>query len=212
MNITFLFYDGMTPLDVIGPQEVLGRLPNVTVQRVAKNAGLVEAGLGLQLMAEYSLADIQQTDVLVVGGSGNATNLRHEPQILKWIKKIHEQSLWTTSVCTGSLILGAAGILQGIQATSHWAVLGRLSNWGAKPMSRRIIEDGKIMTAAGVSAGLDMALLLASKLAGQAAAETIQLTIEYDPEPPFNSGSPSKAKPEIYQALQAQLLQRFEKG
>lgn len=211
MNITFLFYEGMTTLDIIAPHEVLARLPDATIQRVAKRAGTVRAGFNLELTAEYALSQITQTDILVVPGGGNATSLSHEPEILAWIKAIHQTTQWTTSVCTGSLILGAAGLLQGKQATTHWAVLDRLSLWGAIPLSQRVVEDGKIITAAGVSAGIDMALLLAAKVAGQQVAETLQLGIEYDPEPPFNAGSPDKVKPEIVAALRERLLNKFEK-
>lgn len=211
MQITFLFYDGMTTLDIIGPHEVLARLPDVTIQRVAKRAGIIQAGFELELNAEYSLFDITQTDILVVPGGGTATSLSHEPEILQWIAAIHKTTQWTTSVCTGSLILGAAGILQGKKATSHWAVLDRLTKWGATPTSKRIVEDGKIITAAGVSAGIDMALLLAAKVAGQSVAETLQLGIEYDPEPPFNAGSPSKVNPRAVALLKERLLNRFEK-
>lgn len=211
MQVSFLFYEGMTTLDIIGPHEVLARLPNVTIQRVAKRAGMVRAGFDLELNAEYALSQITQTDILVVPGGGTATNLSHEPEILDWIKAIHETTQWTTSVCTGSLILGAAGILQGKQATSHWAVLDRLKAWDATPVSKRIVEDGKIITAAGVSAGIDMALLLAAKVAGQEVAETLQLGIEYDPEPPFNAGSPDKANPQIVALLKERLLNKFEK-
>lgn len=211
MNITFLFYEGMTTLDSIGPHEVLGRLPGVNIQRVAKQRGEIQAGLGLKLIAEYCLSEISETDILVIPGAKNATSLAHDAEILNWIKMIHKNTQWTTSVCTGSLILGAAGILQNKRATSHWAVLDRLKRWGAQPISQRIVEDGKIMTAAGVSAGIDMALLLAAKVAGQQVAETLQLSIEYDPEPPFNAGSPQKATAAIYVPLKKRLLKRFEK-
>ncbi|MBI2785325.1 MAG: DJ-1/PfpI family protein [Legionella longbeachae] len=211
MQITFLFYEGMTTLDIIGPHEVLTRLPDVTIQRVAKRAGIVRAGFDLELNAEYALSQITQTDILVVPGGGTASSLSHQPEIINWIKAIHKTTQWTTSVCTGSLILGAAGILQGKQATTHWAVLDRLKLWDAIPISKRVVEDGKIITAAGVSAGIDMALLLAAKVAGQQVAETLQLGIEYDPEPPFNAGSPDKVKPEIVASLRERLLNRFEK-
>lgn len=210
MHITFLFYEGMTTLDIIGPHEVLARLPNVTIQRVAKRAGMIRAGFDLGMNAEYSLSDISYTDVLVVPGAGTATSLSHEPEILNWVKEIHKTTQWTTSVCTGSLILGAAGVLHGKQATSHWAVLDRLHHWDATPVSKRIVEDGKIVTAAGVSAGIDMALLIAAKIAGQPLAEMIQLGIEYDPEPPFDAGSPHKVKPELVTELKERLLERFE--
>jgi transcriptional regulator GlxA family with amidase domain len=211
MHITFLFYQDMTTLDIIGPHEILARLPNVTIHRVAKQAGMIRAGFGLELKAEYSLSQITQTDILVVPGGGAATSLSQEQDIIHWIKAIHKTTQWTTSVCTGSLILGAAGILQGTQATTHWAVLDRLNLWGAIPLSKRVVEDGKIITAAGVSAGIDMALLLTAKVAGQEVAERLQLGIEYDPEPPFNSGSPDKANPELVASLKEQLLNKFEK-
>lgn len=211
MKVTFLFYDGMTTLDIIGPHEVLAHLPDVTIQRVAKRAGKVRAGFGLELTAEYALSHITQTDILVIPGGGTATSLSHEPEIIDWIKVMHETTKWTTSVCTGSLILGAAGILQGKRATSHWAVLDRLCLWGAMPVSQRIVEDGKLMTAAGVSAGIDMALLLAAKIAGQEVAETLQLGIEYDPQPPFDAGSPEKVNPELRELLRTSLINRFEK-
>jgi len=209
MNITFLFYQGMTALDAIGPHEVLSRLPGVSVQRVAVTAGPVQSCAGLILTADYALADISHTDVLVVPGAGNATNLTDSPDTLAWIRKIHDTTTWTTSVCTGSLILGAAGLLAGLPATSHWAVLDRLQAWGAEPTEQRVVEAGKIMTAAGVSAGIDMALILAAKIAGRHVAETLQLAIEYDPMPPFNAGSPAKADPAIVAALRARLLTKF---
>lgn len=212
MDIVFLFYDGMTALDAIGPHEVLFRLPNAKVFRVAEKAGMVRSESSrLSLSAEYSIADISSADVLVVPGAGKAVSLKDQPAILSWIRKIHETTTWTTSVCTGSLILGAAGILSGHKATSHWAVLDRLTKYDATPVSQRVVESGKIITAAGVSAGIDMALMLAAKISGQKVAETLQLGIEYDPEPPFDKGSPAKANAEIYEALRHRLLEKFEK-
>ncbi|TAL65067.1 MAG: DJ-1/PfpI family protein, partial [Legionella sp.] len=152
-----------------------------------------------------------ETDILVVGGGGKAPSLHDEPEVLEWLNAIHKTTQWTTSVCTGSLILGAAGILQGKKATTHWAVLDRLAHWGATPVSQRVVEDGKIMTAAGVSAGLDMGLTLAAKVAGQEVAKTLQLIIEYDPHPPFDMGSVEKVSPEFRDNLRAKLLNRFEK-
>lgn len=210
MQITFLFYDGMTALDAIGPYEVLSRLPEVTTQRVALNSGQIHTCAGLTLIAEHALADVSHTDVLVVPGGGNATSLREYPEILAWIRKIHEHSMWTTAVCTGSLILGAAGILTGVKATTHWAVMNRLANWGAIPTQKRFVEDGKIITAAGVSAGIDMAFYLAAKLSNETIAQSLQLGLEYDPEPPFNSGSPDKAPADIVQMLRERLRNKFE--
>jgi len=210
MNITFLFYNGMTALDAIGPHEILARLPGATIYRASLQSGSIQAGAGLTLITEYALSDITETDILVVPGGGSATSLRNYPEILTWIKKIHTTTTWTTSVCTGSLILGAAGVLSGVQATTHWAVMDRLETYGAIPTHKRIVESGKIITAAGVSAGIDMALSLASKIAGQSVAESLQLAIEYDPEPPFNAGSPEKAPSQIVDALRARLLEKFD--
>lgn len=211
MKICFLFYEGFTALDLIGPYEVLARLPAVEIIRVAKKPGAVLSGLGLEFMVETALDDCTSADVIVVPGACNATSLSHEPEILQWLKHIHETTLWTTSVCTGSLILGAAGILAHKRATSHWAVMDRLKTFSALPLPQRIVEEGKIITAAGVSAGIDMALYLTGKLYGRDIAETIQLGLEYDPKPPFNSGSLTKARPEIRDALQKTLRAKFEK-
>lgn len=211
MQIVFLFYDNMTALDAIGPHEVLSRLPDAQVVRVARHRGeITTESAGLKLIADYALSEISHADILVVPGAKTATTLSDQPDILDWIRFIHKTTTWTTSVCTGSLILGAAGLLSGKQATSHWAVIDRLSMWGALPIHERIVEDGKIFTAAGVSAGIDMALALAAKLAGRKVAETLQLGIEYDPHPPFNSGSPLKADPEIVDGLRKRLMTIFE--
>lgn len=209
-QIAFLFYEGMTALDAIGPHEILSRIPGATVKRVSAIPGDIHTCSELVLKAEYGLSEVSHADVLVVPGGGKATALREFPDILEWIRKIHSTTVWTTSVCTGSLILGAAGILSGIRATTHWAVMDRLKTWGAIPIEHRVVEDGKIITAAGVSAGLDMALVLTAKLAGQPLAETLQLGLEYDPEPPFDSGSPKKANSALVEGLRERLLERFE--
>lgn len=210
MKINFLFYDGMTALDAIGPHEVLCRLPGVSVKRVAQSAGKISTCSGLFLQADHSINEVLNGDVLLIPGAGSATTLQKFPHILDWIRMIHAQTMWTTSVCTGSLILGAAGILSRKKATTHWAVLDRLRKFGAEPVSERIVEEGKIITAAGVSAGIDMALFLAAKIAGEQVAQTIQLGIEYDPKPPFDSGSVEKADPEIVRALRKRMVTSFE--
>ena len=210
MKIAFLFYDNMTALDAIGPHEVLGRLPNAEVFRVAQKAGKIRTCLGLELLADYSFSDVQQADVLCIPGAGNATTLRKFPETLEWIRQIHQTTTYTTSVCTGSLILAAAGLLNGVNATTHWAVMNNLAKLGAIPKHERVVESGKIITAAGVSAGIDMALLLAAKIAGETVARTLQLGIEYDPHPPFDSGSPEKVEPALREALQKRLLSKFE--
>ncbi|MBX9578499.1 MAG: DJ-1/PfpI family protein [Chthoniobacterales bacterium] len=211
-TIIFLFYDGMTALDAIGPHIVLAHLPEVQVKHVARKAGAIQTdAMQLTLIAEHSIEDVSRADVLVVPGGGNATTLEQYPEVLEWIRAIHQTTTWTTSVCTGSLILGAAGLLQGLSATSHWAVMDRLKKWGAIPMQQRVVEAGKIITAAGVSAGIDMGLTLAAKIAGETVAKRIQLGIEYDPHPPFDCGSVAKAAPAMVQALRAAFECRFEK-
>ncbi|MBX9743249.1 MAG: DJ-1/PfpI family protein [Chthoniobacterales bacterium] len=211
-KIVFLFYEGMTSLDAIGPHEVLARVPGAEVKRVARKAGLVATdATHLTLLAEHSLEEVSQADVLVVPGAGSATTMEDHPETLEWIRAIHQTTTWTTSVCTGSLILGAAGLLQGLPATSHWSVMDRLKKWGAIPMKQRVVESGKIITAAGVSAGIDMALTLAAKIAGEDVAKRIQLGIEYDPQPPFDCGSVAKADPAMVKALLATFESRFEK-
>jgi transcriptional regulator GlxA family with amidase domain len=210
MEIAFLFYEGMTALDVVGPHEILCRLPGAKVRRVAKCAGPIRTDSGLELNAEYGLSDVSRADVLVVPGAGSATTLSKHPEILAWVRSIHQTTIWTVSVCTGSLILGAAGLLSGLKATTHWAAMDRMSVWRAEPTNARIVEDGKVMTAAGVSAGIDMALTLTAKIAGRGFAETLQLGIEYDPKPPFDVGSPEKANPTLLEGLRTRMTASFE--
>jgi transcriptional regulator GlxA family with amidase domain len=210
MKIVFLFYDNMTALDVIGPHEILSRLPGATVLRVALNPGQILSDSRVRLTAECGISEVSHADILVIPGAGNASTLREYPEILDWIRKIHKTTAWTTSVCTGSLILGAAGLLSGVRATSHWAAHDRLSRWGAQPIKARIVEDGKIMTAAGVSAGIDMALKLAEKVSGREVAERLQLGIEYDPDPPFNVGTPEKANLKTVDILRSRFVSLFE--
>jgi transcriptional regulator GlxA family with amidase domain len=212
MEIVFLFYDGMTALDAIGPHEVLTRLPNAKVKRVARHSGPVVTGSsGLVLNAEFGLADVSYADLLVLPGAGKATSFKDCPEVLDWVRAIHATTKWTTSVCTGSLILGAAGLLYGLKATTHWAAMDRLKFWGAEATHSRVVEDGKIITAAGVSAGIDMALMLANKISGSQVAQSLQLAIEYDPDPPFDCGSPEKANQKNLETLRSRFLNFFEK-
>lgn len=211
MQVVFLFYEGMTALDVIGPHEILCRLPKAEVKRVAWNAGPVKTdSAGLTLIAEYSLSEVSRADILVIPGAGNATSFYKKPEVLAWVRSIHQTTTWTTSVCTGSLILGAAGILSGMPATTHWAAFDRLKQWGVHPTRGRVIEAGKVITAAGVSAGIDMALILAAKIAGEPFAQAMQLAIEYDPDLPFDVGSPEKANAAIRDALKTRMSAKFE--
>lgn len=211
MNIVFLFYDGMTALDAIGPHEILSRIPGASVKRAALRSGKINIDTGLLMEADYNIADVDHADILVVPGASNATSLKKFPEILDWIKHIHATTMWTTSVCTGSLILGAAGILFGLRATTHWAVLDRLQKYGAEPVKERVVESGKIMTCAGVSAGIDMALKLTARIVSDDLAKMLQLAIEYDPEPPFQAGSPEKLEDSLVEKLREKMLTKFEK-
>jgi putative intracellular protease/amidase len=197
MLITIPIYDRFTALDAVGPYEVLSRLPGAEVVFVAEQAGPVRTDTrALTLVAERALADVDACDVVVVPG-GPGTREMLEPQPLhEWLRAIDATTQWTTSVCTGALLLGAAGLLDGLEATTHWSAFDTLATLGARPTERRVVPQGKVVTAAGVSAGIDMALWLAGQIAGDEVAKAIQLGIEYDPQPPFDSGSIAKASPE----------------
>ena len=198
MVIAIPIFDGLTALDAIGPYEVLSRLPDARVEFAALEPGVKRTDNGmLALTAERALDELPHPDVIVMPGGHGTRALMHDDRMLDWVRAAHETSRFTTSVCTGSLVLGAAGILDGLEATTHWAVLDTLGRLGAVPVTRRVVEQGKVITAAGVSSGIDMALTLAARIAGEDVARTIQLAIEYDPEPPFDSGSIAKAPPEI---------------
>ncbi len=195
MQIAILLYEGFTALDAVGPYEVLSRLPQATVHFVASSVGPKRADTGsLALYADDTLTSIPHPDILVIpGGSAGTFAAAQDEHLLEWIQVVHASSQWTTSVCTGALLLGAAGILRGLTATTHWAARIPLESYGATYLPERFVRNGKIITAAGVSAGLDMALYLAGEIAGKPVAEAIQLVLEYDPHPPFDSGSLQKA-------------------
>jgi putative intracellular protease/amidase len=202
MDIAIPLYDRFTALDAVGPYEVLSRLPDSKVTFVATEAGPYRTDNGmLTILAEASLADLPNPEILCVPGGWGTREAMSDERLVGWIRDAHETSEWTTSVCTGSLLLGAAGVLEGLDATSHWLELETLAEMGATPTGRRVVEQGKVITAAGVSSGIDMALHLMGKIAGPEFAQTIQLMIEYDPQPPFDAGSPEKAPPETVAML-----------
>lgn len=202
MEIALLLYDGLAPLDAIGPFEVMRNVPGWEVRTVAKQAGAVRSEDGsLGLLADNALAEVTTPDlVLVPGGAGNRPLMQDE-ELLDWLREVDRATRWTTSVCTGSLLLGAAGLLQGKRATTNWLVLDALREFGAEPVGGRFVEDGKTITAAGVTAGIDMALHLVAREVGPEVAQAVQLGIEYDPHPPFDSGSPEKAPAEIVELV-----------
>jgi putative intracellular protease/amidase len=194
MDIVIPIFDRFTALDAIGPYEVLSRLPGYRVTFAAEQPGVKRTDNGmLGLVAEKALADLPHPEIVVVPGGIGTRALMHDEAMLAWVRAAHETSQFTCSVCTGSLILGAAGILDGLEATTHWASMELLGSTGARPTGRRVVEQGKVITGAGVSAGIDMALTLAARVAGDTIAQAIQLGIEYDPQPPFDAGSIDKA-------------------
>jgi putative intracellular protease/amidase len=198
MDIAIPLFDGITALDAIGPYEVLSRLPGTRVRFVAVTPGPCRTGdRQLTLIADEPLSSVPRPEIVMVpGGPGTRALLAPNP-LVDWLRTAHETSRWTTSVCTGSLLLGAAGVLRGLEATTHWMALDTLRDFGARPMHRRVVEQGKVITAAGVSSGIDMALTLAAHVAGVEVAQAIQLAIEYDPQPPFDAGSPETASSEV---------------
>ena len=198
MLIAIPLFDGITALDAIGPYEVLSRLPGAQVRFVASTPGTKKTDQGsLGLVADTSLDDVGQCDVLLVPGGPGQAAAGHDEQLLAWLVEADASTRFTTSVCTGSLVLGAAGLLQGRRATTHWLSIDKLADYGAVHEDARVVVDGKYVTAAGVSAGIDMALSLAALLTNDTVAQAIQLSIEYDPQPPFQAGAPTTAPPEV---------------
>ncbi len=202
MKIALLIFDRLTALDAIGPYEVLSRIPGVELRFVGERTGMVRTDTGsLGLNVDAALADFAEPDVLLIpGGDGNRPLMKN-PEVLDWVRAADETAKWTTSVCTGALVLGAAGLLEGKRATTHWAYLDELRQFGAEPVTERVVVDGEVVTAGGVSAGIDMALQLTALEFGPELAQGIQLGIEYDPAPPFDSGSPHKADPALVELV-----------
>jgi transcriptional regulator GlxA family with amidase domain len=204
MQIAILIFDKLTALDAIGPYEVLRPVPGWEVKFVAPTKGEIRTDSGfLGLSADYSLDEVTEADMVLVPGGEGSRPLLEDETVLRWLREIDKTTKWTTSVCTGSLVLGAAGLLEGKRATSNWLHLDRLREYGADPVGGRWVQEGKTITAAGVTAGIDMALHLVAEEAGPEIAQAVQLGLEYDPQPPFDSGSPEKAAPEIVELVTA---------
>lgn len=205
MQIAVALFDRFTALDAVGPYEVLVRLPGATVTFVAERTGEHRTDTGsLGAVADATFDDLPNPDVVVVpGGPGTRALLDPASTLASWVRAAHEHTTWTTSVCTGSLVLAAAGLLDGLDATTHWAAADLLGSLGASYSEARVVAhaERRLITAAGVSSGIDMALALAAHLAGDDVARAIQLGIEYDPQPPFDAGSPAKAGPELVALL-----------
>jgi putative intracellular protease/amidase len=213
MNIAILVFDGITALDAIGPYEVLARLPGARVTFVAPSRGVVRTGdRVLGLAVDASIDEIAASDLLLVPGGFGTRALEHDERVLAWIRAVDATTRVTASVCTGALLLGAAGLLRGRRANTHWTSRERLAEFGAVPVAERVVRDGKYATAAGVSAGIDLALTLAIELAGRDAAAAIQLGIEYDPAPPLDAGDAEHAPASLREAVLSRVRAREAAG
>ncbi|MCC3774754.1 DJ-1/PfpI family protein [Streptomyces sp. UNOB3_S3] len=198
MQIAILLYPGFTALDAVGPYDTLSRIPGAETVFVAERPGPVTNESGnLTLVAERSLADVPRPDIVVVPGGPDRSLPLDPGPVQEWLTAVDQHTTWTTSVCTGSLILAAAGLLTGRRATSHWLHLEQLGSLGAEPTGERVVFDGKYVTAAGVSSGIDMGLTLLGRISGDRTAQSVQLMIEYDPQPPYDAGSPEKAPADL---------------
>jgi putative intracellular protease/amidase len=204
MQIAIVLYDRFTSLDAVGPYQVLTSLPGADVIFAAEQPGRVTDEEGrLHLTAEAALADLPSPDIVLVPGGPGQHDQMTDGALHEWLRAADQTTAWTTSVCTGSLILAAAGLLKGRRATSYWMAVDQLAKFGAIPVSERVVFDEKYVTAAGVSSGIDMALTLAGRIAGDQIAQAIQLGIEYDPQPPYDAGSPDKAPADIVGAMRS---------
>ena len=201
MEMAVLIFDGVNALDIVGPCEVLSKVPGMNVRYVSKEPGPKQTSEGLKLIADHKLEDVTRPDIVLIPGGFGSLSVDKDPEVFEWIRQVHQSSKWTASVCTGALILGLAGILKGLKATTHWVRLPCLEDFGAKPQKQRVVIDGKVITSAGVSAGIDMAITLVNLLAGETTAKAIQLAIEYDPAPPFDAGSPDKVPEDIFELV-----------
>jgi cyclohexyl-isocyanide hydratase len=199
--IGMLLFPRLTQLDLTGPYEVLVRLPNTKVHLVAHTLDPVKTDRGMSIVPTITYADCPQLDVMMVPGGPGQQDLMEDAAVLDFLQRQSRGAKYVTSVCTGSLVLGAAGLLIGKRATSHWAAIEHLKPLGAIPVSERVVVDGNIITGAGVASGIDFALKLAAILEGDEVARQIQLQIEYDPAPPCNSGSPATASPQTVSTL-----------
>ncbi|MEV5006981.1 MULTISPECIES: DJ-1/PfpI family protein [unclassified Streptomyces] len=204
MQIAIVLFDRFTALDAVGPYETLSRLPGARTVFVAERTGPVRTETGhLALTADRTLDEVTDPGIVVVpGGPGQASQMENEI-LLDWLRTADATSSWTTSVCTGSLLLAAAGLLDGRRATSHWLALDQLRRFGAEPTGERVVFDGKYVTAAGVSSGIDMGLTLLGRIAGDEHAQAVQLLTEYDPQPPYDAGSPEKAPAHLVEEFRA---------
>jgi len=202
MKIAILLFDRFTALDAVGPYEILARMPGAEVVFTAARRGPVRSDLGsLALTADATLDEVTAADLLLVPGGPGSLDQCEQPEVLDWLRAVDATTTWTTSVCSGSVLLAAAGLLTGRRATTHWFLPQALAGFGAQPVDERVVFDGKYATAAGVSAGLDLALHLVGRIHDAETAQGIQLLIEYDPQPPYTAGSTRTAPPAVVDAV-----------
>ncbi len=197
LSVAFLVFPNVTQLDLTGPAQVLSRLGNTTLNLVWKDTEPVPTDAGFPLLPTATFEEINQVDILCVPGGFGTVEIMQDATVLAWLRKTAETAQWVTSVCTGSLVLGAAGLLKGYKSACHWASIDQLEFFGATPVRERIVEDRNRFSGGGVTSGIDFALSLAARIRGEEFARFIQLSIEYDPNPPFDSGSPDKASEKL---------------
>jgi transcriptional regulator GlxA family with amidase domain len=203
-TVVFAIYDGVTQLDFTGPHQVLARMPGATLRVASARGGTVDAD-GLHFAGLEKLADVEACDVLCVPGGAGTSAAMADAAYMAQIRRLAAGARYVTSVCTGSLILGAAGLLKGKRAACHWASRDLLAEFGAVPDEARVVRDGNVFTGGGVTAGIDFGFVLLAELCGQEQAERVQLGLEYAPDPPFRSGRPELASPEVLAAVRARL-------
>jgi cyclohexyl-isocyanide hydratase len=203
LRIGCLIFPRMTQLDLTGPFEVFSRVPDAQVLLLWKTLEPVEADTGLRMLPYATLHDCPPLDIICVPGGPGVNDLMEDEEILTWLRDRAATARFVSSVCTGSLVLGAAGLLRGKRATSHWGARDLLATFGATPTAGRVVRDGNVFTGGGVTAGIDFALTMVAELAGAPVAQAIQLQIEYAPAPPFNAGTPETASPEVLAAVRA---------
>lgn len=207
-NIVFLLFDGITQLDFTGPAQFLARMPGAVVHTAAKRVGPIETDSGFAILPNTGFADCPQADLLCVPGGFGTRGVIGDPETLQFVRDQAAGAQYVTSVCTGSVVLGAAGLLDRKRATSHWAYTGLLEKFGAIPATARVVKDGNIITAGGVTSGIDFALTVIGEIAGRAFAESVQLGLEYDPRPPFACGHPDVADPKLVATLRERVYAR----
>lgn len=208
LQIGMLLFPKLTQLDFTGPHEVLARIPGVQVHAVAKTRDPIVAENGLTIMPSTTFAELPSVDLLFVPGGSGQIDATEDGATLEWLRAVGAGARWITSACTGSLLLGAAGLLRGYRATTHWAYIDLLPIVGAIPVDERVVTDRNRITSGGVTAGIDIALAIAAEVAGRDAAEAIQLYLEYHPAPPFQAGHPSVARPELVERARASVAAR----